>query len=66
MEMIYSPTRGFTVFEISARIVAGISLYPMGSCHSAYPYEELMSTVRRIAGELKHGLQRAELDRIIF
>jgi 5-formaminoimidazole-4-carboxamide-1-(beta)-D-ribofuranosyl 5'-monophosphate synthetase len=66
LETIYSPIRGFTVFEISARIVAGTNLYPMGSPYSAYLYGEPMSTGRRIARELKLGLERDELDKIVF
>lgn len=66
LETIYSPTRGFTIFEISARIVAGTNLYPMGSPYSAYLYGEPMSTGRRIARELKHGLEEGKLDKIVF
>jgi len=66
LETVYSPEKGFTVFEISARIVAGTNLYPMGSPYSAYLYGEPMSTGRRIARELKSGLERDELDRIVF
>lgn len=66
LETVYNPNRGFTVFEISARIVAGTNLYPMGSPYSAYTYGEPMSTGRRIARELKCGLERGELDQIIF
>lgn len=66
LETVYSPTRGFTVFEISARIVAGTNLYPTGSPYSAYLYGEPMSTGRRIARDLKWGLERGELHRIIF
>jgi 5-formaminoimidazole-4-carboxamide-1-(beta)-D-ribofuranosyl 5'-monophosphate synthetase len=66
LETVYSPDKGFTVFEISARIVAGTNLYPMGSPYSAYLYGEPMSTGRRIARELKRGLERDELDRIVF
>jgi len=66
LETIYSPASGFTVFEISARIVAGTSLYPMGSPYSAYLYGEPMSTGRRIARELKLGLEKGELDKVVF
>lgn len=66
LETVYSPTRGFTVFEISARIVAGTNLYPMGSPYSAYSYREAMSTGRRIARELRRALEEGELDKIVF
>lgn len=66
IETIYNPTRGFTAFEISARIVAGTNLYPMGSPYSAYIYGEPMSTGRRIARELRRALETGQLGAIIF
>jgi len=66
LETVYSPAHGFVVFEISARIVAGTNLYPLGSPYSAYLYEEPMSTGRRIARELRHGMKTGELNKIIF
>ena len=66
LETIFSPGKGFTVFEISARIVAGTNLYPMGSPYSAYLYKEPMSTGRRIAREISLGSERGQLDRIVF
>ena len=66
LETVYSPMNGFTVFEISARIVAGTNLYPTGSPYSAYLYGEPMSTGRRIARELKIGLEKNELERIVY
>jgi len=66
LETMYHPNRGFTVFEISARIVAGTNLYPMGSPYSAYTYGKPMSTGRRIARELRRGLEEGTLDKIVF
>jgi 5-formaminoimidazole-4-carboxamide-1-(beta)-D-ribofuranosyl 5'-monophosphate synthetase len=66
LETIYNPTKGFRVFEISARIVAGTNLYPTGSPYSAYIYGEPMSTGRRIARELKRCLEKGELDAVCF
>jgi 5-formaminoimidazole-4-carboxamide-1-(beta)-D-ribofuranosyl 5'-monophosphate synthetase len=66
LETIYHPERGFTVFEISARIVAGTNLYPTGSPYSAYIFPEPMSTGRRIARELRLGLERGELERVTY
>ena len=66
LETIFSPSIGFTVFEISARIVAGTNLYPSGSPYSAYFYKEPMSTGRRIAREINLGSENEKLDRIIF
>ena len=66
LETIFSPSRGFTVFEISARIVAGTNLYPSGSPYSAYLHKEPMSTGRRIAREINLGSEKEQLDRVIF
>lgn len=66
LETIYHPRRGFTVFEISARIVAGTNLYPQGSPYSYYLFNEPMSTGRRIAREIKIGIKRNELEKIIY
>ena len=66
LETIYHPNRGFTVFEISARIVAGTNLYPFGSPYSVYLFPEPMSTGRRIARELRLGIEKKKLERIIF
>jgi len=66
LETIYHPERGFTVFEISARIVAGTNLYPEGSPYSSYIFEEPMSTGRRIAREINLGIENGKLEKVIF
>ncbi|MFH0897596.1 MAG: formate--phosphoribosylaminoimidazolecarboxamide ligase [Candidatus Bathyarchaeota archaeon] len=66
LETIYQPGRGFIVFEISARIVAGTNLYPEGSPYSFYTFKEPMSTGRRIAREIKQAIERNSLERIVF
>ena len=66
LETIYHPEKGFTVFEISARIVAGTNLYPEGSPYSTYLFEEPMSTGRRIAREIKLGISKNALEKIVF
>ncbi len=66
LETVYSPSKGFKIFEISARIVAGTNLFPTGSPYSAFLYEEPMSTGRRIARELKNASERGLLDKIVF
>jgi len=66
LEAVFSPVKGFTVFEISARIVAGTNLFPTGSPYSSFLYEEPMSTGRRIARELRSASERNMLDRIVF
>ena len=66
LETIFNPNTGFTVFEISARIVAGTNLYPMGSPYSAYLYKEPMSTGRRIAREIKLASEIGQFGKIIY
>lgn len=66
LETIYHPKTGFTVFEISARIVAGTNLFPEGSPYSCYLFDEPMSTGRRIAREIKRGVERGELGKVVY
>ncbi len=66
LETVYHPERGFTVFEISGRIVAGTNLFTQGSPYSYYYFEEPMSTGRRIAREIKEGKKREQLEKIIY
>ncbi|UCG37583.1 MAG: formate--phosphoribosylaminoimidazolecarboxamide ligase [Candidatus Bathyarchaeota archaeon] len=66
LETIYNPRRGFTVFEISARIVAGTNLFPEGSPYSCYLFNEPMSTGRRIAREIRTAAKTEKLTRIIY
>ncbi len=66
LETIYQPEKGFTVFEVSARIVAGTNLYPEGSPYSAYIFKEPMSTGRRIAREVKEAIKKKSLEKIVF
>ena len=66
LETIYQPGKGFTVFEVSARIVAGTNLYPQGSPYSAYLFKEPMSTGRRIAREMRAAINKNSLEKIVF
>ena len=66
LETVYHPEKGFTTFEISARIVAGTNLYPQGSQYSCYIFPEPMSTGKRIAREINQGIIKEELEKIIF
>lgn len=66
LETIYHPNKGFTIFEISARIVAGTNLYPQGSPYACYIFDEPMSTGRRIAREIGEGIKNKKLEKIIF
>lgn len=64
LETVVTEDLEFKVFEISARIVAGTNPYISGS-----PYSDLiepdLSTGRRIAQEIKYGLQHDCLEDII-
>lgn len=66
LETIFHPKTGFVIFEISARIVAGTNLYPEGSPYSYYLFNEPMSTGRRIAREIKEGIKRKQLEKIVY
>lgn len=66
IETVCTDDLKFYVMEISARIVAGTNLYPMGSPYTCYSYDEPMSAGRRIARELKLAAKRGELDRIVY
>ncbi|QLJ53330.1 MAG: Formate--phosphoribosylaminoimidazolecarboxamide ligase [Candidatus Fermentimicrarchaeum limneticum] len=66
VEMICTEDLKFYVFEISARIVAGTNLYPLGSPYTCYSYREPMSTGRRIAREIKRAAKLNKLDRVVY
>lgn len=66
LETVYHPKTGFTVFEVSARIVAGTNLYPEGSPYSSYLFKEPMSTGRRIARELRLAKENGILEKIVY
>jgi 5-formaminoimidazole-4-carboxamide-1-(beta)-D-ribofuranosyl 5'-monophosphate synthetase len=55
----------FTVFEISARIVAGTNPFVGGSPYTFFKYNEPMSTGRRIAREIKLGLEQGEIEKVL-
>jgi 5-formaminoimidazole-4-carboxamide-1-(beta)-D-ribofuranosyl 5'-monophosphate synthetase len=66
IETVCTDDLKFYTIEISARIVAGTNLYPMGSPYTCYSYGEPMSTGRRIARELKLAARLDKLDSIIY
>lgn len=66
LETIYHPDKGFKVFEVSARIVAGTNLYPLGSPYSCYVFEQPMSTGRRIALDVRKAMRMGRLHEIIY
>jgi len=65
LETFYHPTRGFTVFEISARIVAGTNPFGEGSEYSIWTFGVPVSTGRRIAMEIKQAITAGELVKIL-
>ncbi|UCH03287.1 MAG: formate--phosphoribosylaminoimidazolecarboxamide ligase [Candidatus Bathyarchaeota archaeon] len=65
LETIYHPNKGFTVFEVSARIVAGTNLYPHGSPYSFYTFKKPISMGRRIAIEIKEAIRKKALERVV-
>jgi 5-formaminoimidazole-4-carboxamide-1-(beta)-D-ribofuranosyl 5'-monophosphate synthetase len=64
LETILTPELEFYVFEISARIVAGTNLYPMGSPYTPFLYPVAMSTGRRIAREIKVAAKGGALSKV--
>lgn len=65
LEGIIDPHLNFRVFEISARIVAGTNPYTYGSPYTWLRYDEPMSTGRRIAREIKHGIEAGRLEDLL-
>ncbi|RLF95871.1 5-formaminoimidazole-4-carboxamide-1-(beta)-D-ribofuranosyl 5'-monophosphate synthetase [Thermococci archaeon] len=66
LETVCTDELEFYVFEISARIVAGTSLYVWGSPYTWVKYNEPMSTGRRIALEIKRGLETNRESELIW
>jgi 5-formaminoimidazole-4-carboxamide-1-(beta)-D-ribofuranosyl 5'-monophosphate synthetase len=65
LETFYHPQKGFVVFEISARIVAGTNPFGEGSEYSIWTYGRPISTGRRIAIEIKTAIETNELQKIV-
>jgi len=66
VEMLLDENMKFRAFEISARIVAGTNVYPMGSQYTPYMFKEPMSTGRRIAREIKQAAESNRLPEVIY
>ncbi len=66
VETIIDENFNITAFEVSARIVAGTNLYPTGSQYSCYIFEDLMSTGRRIAREIKVASANDALAKVVY
>lgn len=65
LEMIIDPKLNFYTFEISARIVAGTNPYVNGSPYTWLRYNESMSTGRRIAREIRNGIEGGKLAEVL-
>lgn len=65
LEGIIDPELNYFVFEISARIVAGTNPYVYGSPYTWLRYNEPMSTGRRLARDIKQGIESDQIDKIL-
>ncbi len=65
IEGVYNHEGRFVSFEFSARIVAGTNLFVDGSPYSVLTHGEPISMGRRIAIELRRGLEEGQLDRLL-
>lgn len=65
LEGIITPDEQFTVFEISARIVAGTNVAIPSSPYADLYYGEPMSTGRRIARELRNAIAVGRLGELV-
>ncbi|MCA9828504.1 MAG: formate--phosphoribosylaminoimidazolecarboxamide ligase [Nitrosopumilus sp.] len=64
IEGVYDENARFTSFEFSARIVAGSNIYMDGSPYYSLLFNESMSMGRRIAMEVKTGVETNQMDKI--
>ncbi len=65
IEGVYRGDGKFVTFEFSARIVAGTNLYIQGSPYSAMLGDKPVSTGRRIAMEIKAGLEERRISELL-
>lgn len=65
LETIITPEQKFYIIEISCRIVAGTNLFINGSPYAALYYDKEVSTGRRIAMEIKDGIKKDQLFKIL-
>ncbi len=65
LEGIITPDEQFSVFEISARIVAGTNINVPSSPYADLLYGEPMSTGRRIAREIRRAAEQGRLSEVI-
>lgn len=65
LETVCREDMKFVAFEVSARIVAGTNLYPVGSPYSCYYFDGEISTGRRIAIEIREAVEQGRLEEIV-
>jgi len=65
IETILTDDMKFYAIEVSARIVAGTNLYIDGSQYTKLRYDEPMSTGRRIAREIKKGIETGRVEELL-
>lgn len=65
LEGVIDPDLNFSIFEISARIVAGTNPYVNGSPYTWLRYNEPMSTGRRIARDIKMAVEKDEIEKVL-
>ncbi|CEG11455.1 5-formaminoimidazole-4-carboxamide-1-(beta)-D-ribofuranosyl 5'-monophosphate synthetase [groundwater metagenome] len=65
IETVLTEDMEFYAIEVSARIVAGTNLYVDGSQYTKLRYDEPMSTGRRIAREIKKGIETKRLGELL-
>jgi len=65
LEGIIDPELKYSVFEISARIVAGTNPYINGSPYTWLKYDEPMSTGRRLARDIKMAIEQDKLASVL-
>ncbi|MBL7054525.1 formate--phosphoribosylaminoimidazolecarboxamide ligase [Candidatus Woesearchaeota archaeon] len=65
LETVMTPEEEISVFEISARIVAGTNPYTHGSPYTWLKYDKPMSTGRRIALEIKNAIRKNQLNKVL-
>jgi len=65
MEGVYDSYGKFVAFEFSARLVAGTNIFTTGSPYSYLTHGSNMSMGRRLALEIKTGIQNGVLDKLL-
>ena len=65
LETIVDPNSKMYVFEISARIVAGSNVLIPTSAYATFTYPEMMTYAERMMVDIKEGMRRDELHKVV-